>query len=111
MSGQSFQVVACDGALLHAVARESGYTDYGEGTTFVVCLWQYQDGYHLAVLATYVSSSGAFNAATLGATLARQVVGDSSQFIPKTLNDLVSSVREAGAQVTLVEAYPPEHQP
>src|SRR3546814_170512 len=47
MSGQSFQVVACDGALLHAVARESGYADYGEGTTFVVCLWQYQDGYHM----------------------------------------------------------------
>jgi hypothetical protein len=40
----------------------------------------------------------------LGATLARTVVGDSSQFIPRTIAAMVDSVKATGAASTLVEA-------
>ena len=55
---------------------------------------------------TFTKASGAFSAATLGATLARAVVGDSSQFIPRTIAQVVEAVKQTGAVVSLVEAYP-----
>ena len=39
---------------------------------------------------------GAFSAATLGATLARTVVGDSSQFIPRTIAQVVDGLKAIG---------------
>jgi hypothetical protein len=38
--------------------------------------------------------------------LARTVVGDTSQFIPRTIADVVDSVKATGATVTMTEAYP-----
>ena len=58
------------------------------------------------MLISFTKASGAFNAATLGATLARTVVGDTSQFIPRTIADVVDSVKATGATVTMTEAYP-----
>jgi hypothetical protein len=66
----------------------------------------YQSGYALNVYTTFTKASGAFNAATLAATMTRTVVGDSSQFIPRTIAQMVDSVKATGAGVTLVEAYP-----
>lgn len=106
MSGQSLQAVTCDGALLYAQARDERVAEYGEGTTFTLCLWQYEGGYHVDVVREFVKSSGSFSAATLGATVARSIVGDSSQFTPKAMDDLVSSMEKAGATVTLIESYP-----
>jgi hypothetical protein len=60
----------------------------------------------LSIYTTFAKASGAFNAATLGATLARTVTGDSSQFIPRTINDILKALQTAGATVTLLEAYP-----
>ena len=105
-SGQSLQVPSCEGAVMTANARDSSMSRYGEGTTFFACVIPYQGGYALNVYTTFVKASGAFNAATLGATLARTVVGDSSQFIPRTIAALVTAVEATGASVTLVEAYP-----
>lgn len=105
-SGQNLQVPTCEGALLTANARDSSMARYGEGTTFFACLMPYKDGYALNVYTTFAKSSGAFSAATLGATLARTVIGDSSQFIPRTIGQMVEAVKAAGAEVRLVEAYP-----
>lgn len=106
MSGQSMQMVTCDGSLLYAQARDERVAEYGEGTTFTLCLWQYEGGFHVDVVREFVKSSGSFSAATLGATLARTVVGDSSQFTPRMMDDLVTSMEKAGATVTVVESYP-----
>jgi hypothetical protein len=105
-SGQSLLVPTCEGAILTANARDTSMARYGEGTTFFACLMPYQGGYGLNVYTTFTKASGAFSAATLGATLARTVVGDSSQFIPRTIAQMVDSVNATGASVTLVEAYP-----
>lgn len=105
-SGQSVQVPTCDGAIVTAHAADTSMRQYGEGTTFFVCLMPYQGGHALNVYTTFSKASGAFSAATLGATLARSVVGDTSQFIPRTIGSIVDSVKATGSTVTLVEAYP-----
>lgn len=105
-SGQNLQVPTCEGSILTANARDSSMARYGEGTTFFACLMPYQGGYGLNVYTTFTKASGAFSAATLGATLARSVVGDSSQFIPRTIASIVDAVNATGATVTMVEAYP-----
>ena len=105
-AGQSVQVPSCDGAILTANARDSSMATYGEATTFFACLMPYQGGYSLNVYTTFSKASGSFNAATLAATLARPLVGDTSQFIPRTLGQIVAGVQQTGATVTLLEAYP-----
>jgi hypothetical protein len=105
-SGQSLQLPTCEGAVMTANARDSSASRYGEGTTFFVCVMPYKGGYALNVHTTFTKASGAFSAATLGATLARSVVGDTSQFIPRTIKAIVDGVSATGATVKLVEAYP-----
>jgi hypothetical protein len=105
-SGQSVQVPTCEGAIVTANAVDSSMRQYGEGTTFFVCLMPYQGGYALNVYSTFSKASGGFSAKSLGTDLARSVVGDSSQFIPRTIANIVDSVKATGATVTLVEAYP-----
>ena len=105
-SGQSVQVPTCEGAILTASAYDGSMSRYGEGTSFFACVMPYQGGLALNIYTTFTKASGAFSAATLGATLARSVVGDTSQFIPRTIADLVDSVKATGATVTMTEAYP-----
>ena len=105
-SGQSLETPMCEGALLTATAQDTTMSQYGEGTSFFLCLLPYQGGYHIDVYTSFTKASGSFSAATLGATLARTVVGDSSQFIPRTVKAVVDSVEAAGASVKLLEQYP-----
>lgn len=105
-SGQSFQVPTCEGAVLTANGRDSSMSKYGEATTFFVCLMPYQGGYALNIYTTFSKASGGFSATSLGAALARSVVGDSSQFIPRTINDIVNTVKATGATPALLESYP-----
>ena len=104
--GANLQVATCEGALVTAMAQDTSMSDYGEATRFTTCLWQYQDGYHLDIHTSFTRSSGGGSPNMLGAMLARKVVGDSSQFIPRTINDLVAGLEATGSQVTLVEQYP-----
>ena len=104
-SGYSIERPTCEGSMLTANAQDS-MPGYGEGTSFFLCLLPYQGGYHINIYASFTKLSGGFSAATLGATLARKVVGDSSQFLPRTVKAVVDSVQAAGATTTLVEQYP-----
>lgn len=105
-SGANMQIATCEGALVTATAQNTGMSDYGESTQFTTCLWQYQDGFHVDVYTSFSRASGGFSPDMLGAMLARQVVGDSGQFIPRTVNAIVSGIEGTGSQVTLVEKYP-----
>lgn len=104
--GQSVQVPVCEGATLTANARDSSMSNYGEATTFFACLMPYQGGYSLNIYTTFTKASGTFNAATMGATLMRPFIGDSGDFIPRTVGQIVEGVQQTGATVTLVESYP-----
>ena len=105
-SGQNLQVPSCEGSIMTANARDTSMSKYGEGTTFFACLMPYQGGWSLNVYTTFAKASGAFSAVTLGATLARTVVGDSSQFIPRTIATIVDNVNATGATAKMLEAYP-----
>jgi hypothetical protein len=104
--GAAMQVPVCEGAILTANARDSSMRRYGEGTTFFACLMPYRRGYALNIYTTFSKASGAFNAEVLAATLMRPLVGDSSQFIPRVIAEVVDAVKQAGATARVVEAYP-----
>ena len=104
--GQALQVPTCQGATLTANAHDGSMAGYGESTTFFACLMPYQGGYSLNIYTTFTKVSGSVNAATMGATLMRPFIGDSSQFIPKTIRQIVENVQQTGAVIALVEAYP-----
>jgi hypothetical protein len=104
--GQSLQAPTCEGATLTANARDSSMSRYGEATTFFACLIPYQGGYSLNIYTTFTKISGSVTPATMGVTLMRPFVGDSGQFIPRTIEQIVENIRQAGATLTLVEAYP-----
>lgn len=104
--GASLQVATCDGALVTATAQSTSMSQYGEGSFFTTCLWQYEGGYHVDIYTSFTRASGGFSPDMLGAMLARQVVGDTSQFIPRTVDAIVSGIEQTGSQVTLVEKYP-----
>lgn len=105
-SGQNIQVPMCEGALTTINARDESMAKYAEGTTFFACLMPYQGGYALNIYTTFRKASGAFNAQIMAATLGRTVMGDSSQFIPRTIAQIVDSIKQTGATVTMTEAYP-----
>jgi hypothetical protein len=105
-SGQRLEVPTCDGAIMTANADDTSMRKYGESTTFFACLMPYQGGWSLNIYTTFEKASGSFSAATLGATLARTVVGDTSQFIPRAIAGMIDEVKAAGAAAKLVEAYP-----
>jgi hypothetical protein len=104
--GQSLQVATCDGATLTANARDSSMSRYGESTTFFACLIPYRGGYSLNIYTTFTKVSGSVTVATMGATLMRPFVGDSGQFIPRTIEQIVDNIRQTGATLTLVDVYP-----
>jgi hypothetical protein len=105
-SGQNLQVPMCEGTVLTVNAKDDSMSKYAEGTTFFACMMPYQGGYALDVYTTFRKASGAFNASIMAATLGRTVMGDSSQFIPRTIGQIVDSIKQTGATVTMTEAYP-----
>lgn len=106
MAGQSMQVVSCEGAIVTANASDKSMSSYGESTNFTLCLWPYKDGYHIDFHTTYTKTSGGVSTQALGYALTRSVMGDSSQFIPRTIKAVVDGVQGAGATVVLMEKYP-----
>ncbi|MBP8174057.1 MAG: hypothetical protein KAY06_08680 [Aeromonadaceae bacterium] len=105
-SGQSLEIASCKGSIMQASASNDSMASHGESANFTVCLWPYKDGYHLDFYSAFTKSSGGFSAEALGDSLARSIVGDSSQSIPKTIDDVLTSVKGTGVTVSLVEKYP-----
>jgi hypothetical protein len=97
---------SCEGAMLTLNASNEAMAKYGENTTFFLCVQPYTEGYWLTVYSTFSKASGAISPTILGADLARAFVGDSSQFVPRTVNDVIASVKTTDASVTVLEAYP-----
>ena len=104
--GGAITVPKCDGAFVIGVAQNSAMKEYGENTQFHVCLWQYAGGYHLDFYTRFDRQSGGFSAKTLAATLMRPLMGDSSQFIPRTIGNVTGEIEKLGLTPTLVDSYP-----
>ncbi len=102
--GGDFKIPSCDGALVYAQAADSSMASYGENTQFYTCLWQYEGGYHVDVYTQFDIKTGGLS--NLGVDLIRGVMGDSSQFIPRTISSIKSNLNALNAEATIVTAYP-----
>lgn len=98
------KIATCDGALVYAQASDSSMSSYGENTQFYTCLWQYENGYHVDVYTQFEIESGGLT--NLGVDVVRGMMGDSSQFIPRTINNIKQNLEALKAKTTLVTAYP-----
>lgn len=102
--GSSVKIPTCDGSIFSATSNDN--FQGAENTTFFVCLMPYASGYHMDVYYTFTKVSGGFSPEAMGAKLAQSVVGDSSQFIPKTIAALEKAVQDGGGTISVVESYP-----
>lgn len=102
--GANVKAPKCDDATFSAYSNDP--FEGVENTTFFVCLLPYVDGYHMNIYYTFTKVSGGFSAQMLGKSLARSLVGDSSQFIPRTIAALRDAAAQTGGTVELVESYP-----
>lgn len=100
----SIVIPSCEGAVIEATSHNSFAGS--ENTTFFVCLIPYQKGYHMDVYYRFDKASGGISTKALGSALAQSLVGDSSQFIPRTIAALEDAVRSAGMQPSMIESYP-----
>jgi len=107
-SGQSTKIPVCEAPLMTIASVDSSMSNYGEKTSFFLCVLPYKSGYHIDIYSTYSRASGGLSSAALGAALARSVVGDSSQFIPRAMNEVRTAAENLGGNVTIVDSYIPE---
>lgn len=106
LAGSGVKMPACDGSLVYAQAANSNFVKHGEHTNFYTCLWQYQAGYRLDVITQFkISSGGIMN---IGKELVRNIMGDSSQFIPRTVKTVKGKLAALNIKTELVDAYPKE---
>lgn len=105
-AGIRLRLPSCVGSMLTVLGSNEAMARYGENTMFFLCVQPYADGYWLTVYSTFSKSSGGVSPGALGADLARAFVGDSSQFIPRTVNDVIASVKATGATVAVLESHP-----
>lgn len=106
-SGASMQVPVCDDPLLTISAADTGGMQYGEQTSFFTCVVQYRDGFQVNVYASFSEVTGGLTPQVIGATLAKQIVGGRSQFIPRAMNEVRTAVGRYG-EVAIVDSYIPD---
>lgn len=105
-SGVSLQMPTCNSAILIGSSTDSGMTQWGENTSANICLWQYKEGYHLDIIVKFTNTTGGFDPKSLGKAIVTPFIGDSSQNIPKKINNIEKKLNTDGLKATLVEQYP-----
>ena len=104
--GEMPQRPSCSGSVLTVNAVNSGMASQGENTMFFACVIPYAGGHTLSIYTTFEKTSGGFSAQALGASLARSVTGDSSQFIPKTIDAIMTQVDALNVTYEVLDQYP-----
>lgn len=107
-SGKSVKVPVCEDSIMTISSGNTFMAEQGENTSFFLCVLPYQKGYHIDIYATFSRLSGGLSGEALGTALARSVIGESSQFIPRTINDVKAAAESVGGRVTIVDSHIPE---
>ena len=105
---QNIRVPVCKNALMTVSTENTSMAQYGEQTTFFLCVLPYKDGYHIDIHATFVRASSGFTPQGISSAVGRSLIGDSSQFIPRTMNNVRVAAESVGGRVTVVDSYIPE---
>ncbi|KZY42727.1 MULTISPECIES: hypothetical protein [unclassified Oleiphilus] len=104
LAGASMRVPTCKDAVIQATSNDNFAG--AENTTFFTCLMPYKEGYKMNVYYAFTKVSGGFSTEALGRALAQSVVGDSSQFIPRTVSALETAITSNGVALNLIDSYP-----
>ena len=104
LAGASMRLPTCDGSVIQATSHDSFAG--AENTTFFTCLMPYKEGYKMNIYYSFTKVSGGFSTEALGRALAQSVVGDSSQFIPRTVAALETAITSNGVSLDLIDSYP-----
>lgn len=104
-NGQSMKTPVCDNPVL---TLASGNSSASGDTTFFLCVMPYKVGYSVNIYSTFSSSSGGISVNALGAALAKSVVGDSSQYIPRAMNEVRTASESVGGKVAIIDSYIPD---
>lgn len=103
-SGASgFKVAICKDAAWSANANRN--ITGQSNLKLTACLFQYTQGYHLDLYATFTKQQGGLK--ELGRQAAAKMVGTPEQWTEKTFLDIVRQIRaDTGAEIKLLEGYP-----
>jgi hypothetical protein len=104
-SGQTLKKPVCENPILTLASGSSGA---GGATSFFLCVIPYKDGYSVNIYSTFTSSSGGLSVDALGAALAKSVVGDASQYIPRAMNEVRKASESVGGNVSIIDSYIPD---
>jgi hypothetical protein len=105
---QNIRVPVCKNALMTVSTENTSMAQYGEQTSFFLCVLPYKDGYHIDIHATFVRANSGLTPQGISAAVGRSLIGDSSQFIPRTMNNVRAAAESVGGKVTVVDSYIPE---
>jgi len=100
-SGQSMKTPVCDSPVLTLASENSSVSG---NTSFFLCVVRYTMGYSVNIYSTFTSTSGGISVGAMSKALAKSVVGDSSQYIPRTMNDVRAAAESAGGTVTILDS-------
>jgi hypothetical protein len=101
--GLGMKMAECDSAAwtAKAVRQISGSNTLNLWT----CLFQYKDGYHLDMYATFTKVEGGLS--EVSRQMAYAAVGTPEEWTEKTFNDILQLIREqTGAEITFLEGFP-----
>lgn len=99
----SFKIATCEDAVWTANAKKTvkGWSDL----TLTACLFEYKDGYHLDMFASFAKQEG--GVMQLSRSMAAAMVGTPEEWTEKTFLDIVRSIQKnTSAQITFIEGYP-----
>ncbi|PMG71613.1 hypothetical protein BCU84_02655 [Shewanella sp. 10N.286.51.B7] len=105
--GAMLKFPSCQDPIL-TMKSDDNDQDWGESTSFFVCVVQYQEGYHVDVYTTFEQSSGGLSVDALSQSLARSIVGDTSQIIPRTMKGIESDLAGENLETKIVDQYIPK---
>jgi len=104
-SGNSsrLKIASCDGAVWIARARRS--TRGSSDLRLTACIWEYKQGFHLDIYATFEKQEGGLM--QVSRNMAHAMVGTPEEWTEKTFNDIVRTVqKDTGAEIEYIEGYP-----
>lgn len=104
LAGSSVKTPTCKDAIIEATTNDSFAG--AEKTTFFTCLMPYKEGYKMNIYYRFTKVSGGFSSAALGRALTQSVMGDSSQFIPRTIEAIEDAIRSNQVNISLIDSYP-----
>jgi hypothetical protein len=104
-NGQSMKMPACDNSILTLSSDNSSASG---NTTFFLCVMPYKIGYSVNIYATFTTKTGGLSVEALSAALSKSMVGDFSQFIPRSMNDVRAAAESVGGKVTVIDSEIPE---